>query len=225
MTKIKGLNEEQVEVIVNFIKNIFETKPEHWFSEEYSEPEYLIGDISGNDILTELFSTYGNFEEVNREYDTCSLKIEDREFFTTIRRFGDDCNWEGEYFETMKECDMPVVPEKIFIIKGSKGTWDCHFEFTVGVFNSKELAEIELQKIVEELNLLSQKYTPEQAAELEIRCKSELTASSMGEGTLSKEIEEYYNWPFRDSMDSFNIDDFYIMEYPLNQRDFDINSF
>ena len=225
-TIIDGLNPEQVEVIVNFIKNIFTT--DHWFGKDFSEKD-LEGDISGDDIMHELFSTFGKMEEVNREYDTCSLKIGDREFFTSIRRFGDDCDWESQYFETMRKADMPVVPEKMFILTGEKGEWDAHYEFIVGVFDSMELAEQAKTKLFDELLLLSKKYTTEQAEILEKEWRDAMMASPDDEldedVKHSAEVEEFVTWPFRHKMQSFKLDKFKITEYTLNQSIFNLANF
>ena len=74
--------------------------------------------------MHEFFSSFGKMEEVNREYDSCSIKIGEREFFTTIRRFGDDCDWESEYYETMKTPPVEITDFNYVV------TDSVHFVFT-----------------------------------------------------------------------------------------------
>ena len=222
-TIIKGLNPEQVEVIVNFIKGIFAT--DHWFGKDFSEQD-LEGDISGDDIISELFCAFGKKTMEDRETDVCTIEIGDMLFSTSIRIFGDDCQWSNEIYASKKQ---PIPIKKMFILTGEKGEWDAHYEFIVGVFDSMELAEQAKTKLFDELLLLSKKYTTEQAEILEKEWRDAMMASPDDEldedVKHSAEVEEFVTWPFRHKMQSFKLDKFKITEYPLNQSIFNLANF
>lgn len=118
--------------------------------------------------------------------------------------------------------------KSIFVLYGSKGSWDSHYTFTVGVFDTIELAEQEKAKFIEELTILSKKYTPEQAKALEEEYRNTLCLIHEDEEGntdeyYSDEVLEYLPWQFRHKLDSFNFDEIKIVEYPLNQIHFKIN--
>lgn len=111
---------------------------------------------------------------------------------------------------------------KLFVLTGTKGSWDAHVRFIVGVYDSLELAEQEKTKILEELTLISQKYTYEEADKLEREYMAAMMASPPEQDdedvVHSPEVTEFTKWPFRHEFYSYNLDEFEITEYSLNQR-------
>ena len=222
-TIINGLNPQEVEIIVNFMKSIFAT--DHWFGKDFSEKD-LEGDISGDDIMSELFCAFGKMTEQDRETDVRTLEIGDMIFSTSIRIFGDDCQWSNEIYASKKQ---PIPVKKTFILTGAKGSWDSHHEFIVGIFDSLELAQQEQTKLLNLLSLLSMKYTTQEAEALEKEWRDAMMASPDDEldedVKHSDEVNEFITWPFRHKMESFNLEEFKITEYPLNQSIFNLANF
>ena len=111
---------------------------------------------------------------------------------------------------------------KLFILTGTKGSWDYYDKFIVGIYDSLELAEQEKKKILDELTLLSEKYTFEQSDKLEREYMAAMMASPPEQDdedvVHSPEVIEFTKWPFRHECYSYNLDEFEITEYPLNQR-------
>lgn len=112
--------------------------------------------------------------------------------------------------------------KKLFVLIGTKGSWDAHVRFIVGIYDSLELAEQEKTKILEELTLISQKYTYEEADKLEREYMAAMMASPPEQDDEdvihSPEVTEFTKWPFRHECYSYNLDEFEITEYSLNQR-------
>lgn len=111
---------------------------------------------------------------------------------------------------------------KLFILTGTKGSWDCYHKFIVGIYDSLELAEQEKKKIIEELILISKKYTYEEINNLERKWRAAIMALPDEEDDenvkYTAEVEEFVKWPFRYKNSSYNLDEFEITEYQLNQR-------
>ena len=114
---------------------------------------------------------------------------------------------------------------KVWIVEGSRGSWDDWNWFIVGIYTNKEDAEAEKDKIVNEINISMGKYTNE---DQEFLCKKldEYFDSDEYKETqkLTDELDEYYNWKYGLKPMDYNIQNFTVNEYDLNKRVFKFES-
>ena len=105
-----------------------------------------------------------------------------------------------------------------YLLTGTKGAWDSHHSFTIGIFTSHELAAAEKIKFIEEATLLSKKYTKK---EIEKYNKELIDALFSSNENLPIYLKEYSEWPaeFRHgTFEGYNFNEFTIQEIPLNTR-------
>lgn len=113
---------------------------------------------------------------------------------------------------------------KLYLLHGTKGSWDSFEKFNIGIYNSHEKAEEEKQKLIKELTILSNKYTPEEAEKYEDEIEEIFYGSSSSEEDdqikLPDYLEEFRNWEFRFKFEEYNLKDFKITEMEINQSYF-----
>lgn len=111
----------------------------------------------------------------------------------------------------------------LYLLQGSKGSYDSYHTFDVGIYDSRELAQKEQDRIIAEINLECNKYTPEQKIQFEKEIREIIFRDRLDVKPLPAHLQEYSEWNFRYTFDQFN--DFTITEIELNKTSFDIKNF
>lgn len=139
------------------------------------------------------------------------------EFMWVLIERNEVLNLESIYWEYRHQT---YKKKNMYILSGSKGTWDSYYSFIVGVFDSIELAQAEKKRIIEELELLSKKYSKEEIVRLKKIIRDRMNLDELEDDDLEEpeEIKEFKEWPFQSSMDCINMESFQITEYQLNSR-------
>jgi len=113
---------------------------------------------------------------------------------------------------------------KLYLLKGTKGSWDSYYPFNVGIYSTLEEAEKEKEKLIQELTILSEKYTRQQKEkyeeELEDLYYDSNGADDDDDITLPDYLKEYQNWCFRWEFEEYNLNEFQIIEMELNKSYF-----
>ncbi len=124
---------------------------------------------------------------------------------------------------------------KIYLLRGSKGSWDCYYSFIIGVFSTFELACVEKDQLIKDLNYIFIKdYTAEEIKNLDYVENNKLIKSLINldkyfpeEGYLTVE-QNYENISNRIKHynsfkgDQFNLEEFTIKELEIDKNLFDL---
>lgn len=116
----------------------------------------------------------------------------------------------------------------LYLLTGTKGSWDLFSKYNVGIYDSLEKAEAEKQRIIEELTAIKNKYTPEQAKQYQkdiddIFCLDEeelpehLKEFFNSEEELPPHLQEFESWLYRWKFEEINLEDFHIEEIEVNK--------
>jgi len=114
---------------------------------------------------------------------------------------------------------------KVWIVEGSRGSWDDWNWFIVGIYTSKEDAEAEKVKFINEITIFQGKYTLEEQELMGKKLDEYFDSDEYKETQkLTDELDEYYNWKYGLEPMDYNIQNFTINEYELNKRIFKFES-
>ena len=119
---------------------------------------------------------------------------------------------------------VSIFTMKLYLLKGTKGSWDSFEQFNVGIFSSIEEAEKEKKKLIQELTVLKAKYTSAQIEQYEDEIDDIYYNSNVADDDdsikLPDYLEEFRNWEYRFRFEGFNLDGFKIDEMELNKSYF-----
>lgn len=85
--------------------------------------------------------------------------------------------------------------DKVYIVTTTKGYYDEREDIIIGVYSSNELAMDGRTKWKEHIETLKNRYTQEQADELDIEYKQWIL-DSVGEEDMPEHVEKYWNWRY-----------------------------
>jgi hypothetical protein len=108
---------------------------------------------------------------------------------------------------------------KIWIVEGSRGEWDDWTWFIVGIYDNKQVANDELNRIVNELTDLQNKYSKDETLRLDLELSKYFKSEEyLKTETLTNELNEFYDWKYGADPMNYNIENFTINEYDINKR-------
>ena len=114
---------------------------------------------------------------------------------------------------------------KLYLLQGTKGSWDSFDKFNVGIYESYEKAEEEKQKIIEELTILSNKYSAKEVEKYDDEIDDLYDSVDVDKDVeikLPDYLEEFRDWQYKYKFEEFNIKDFEIKEMKVNKNYFNI---
>lgn len=103
----------------------------------------------------------------------------------------------------------------LYLLTGTKGSWDSFSKYNVGIYDSLEKAKEEKQKLIAELTAIKNKYTPEQVKQYEKDIDDIFCLDS--EEDFPPHLQEYQNWIFRWKFEEINLENFHIEEIEVNK--------
>lgn len=107
---------------------------------------------------------------------------------------------------------------KVYVLNGSKGQYDDHHNFVVGVYSSMELAEDAKIKVIENIKRMTNIYTKRDINIFESKLQKEFNSKSYKKSQkLSKEMNNYFSWRHQYSPQEYNIDSYRIDEYEIDE--------